>query len=574
MIKKVNSRNISVSQKMESKNVKTKVLAAAICVVFFVATSGTGAASYPEVLVGKELPHTPVATEYAPGEILVKFKPYVNVVAGSMTNYRQGTFVVSTLPSGTQKLKIPPGETVEDMVNTYNELPNVEYAEPNYVVHAHMVPNDPGYQYQWHFDNDEYGGINMECAWNMSTGTDVVVAVLDTGVAYENYNEYCEAPDLKGTTFVQGYDFINMDAHPNDDHYHGTHVTGTVAQTTNNGTCVAGVAFGCKIMPVKVLDETGSGTHFNVSKGIYYATDNDTDVISMSLAGPDTSATLEDAVAYAYNNNVTVIACAGNNYEEGNLPQYPAAYDDYVIAVGATIYNETRADYSNTGAYLDLVAPGGDLSLDQNNDGQPDGVLQQTFVRGYPCNFSYFWAPGTSMATPHVSGVAALLIANGVTGPDNVREILESTAEDKGTPGWDEEYGWGILDACAALQSLMCHGTCYNYSDCSDTYAQNVTCKECVDAGKYWKPNEDAICFGTETPRELCLNYCPDCCNGTDDNGDGKVDYPSEDSCTCGLDPSEDYPMQPIPELPAIVLLSIGLLALVGYTLRKRTERQ
>ncbi|MEA3488460.1 MAG: S8 family serine peptidase, partial [Euryarchaeota archaeon] len=415
---------------MECKNVKTKVLAAAICVVFFVATSGTGAASYPEVLMGKEQPHTPVATEYAPGEILVKFKPYVNVVAGTMTNYRQGTFVVSTLPSGTQKLKIPPGETVEGMVNRYNKLYNVEYAEPNYVVHAQMVPNDPGYQYQWHYDNDEYGGINMECAWNMSTGTDVVVAVLDTGVAYENYSEYCEAPDLKGTTFVQGYDFINMDAHPNDDHYHGTHVTGTVAQTTNDETGVAGVAFNCKIMPVKVLNKTGSGTHSHVAEGIYYATDNDTDVISMSLAGPDSSTTLKDAVAYAYNNNVTVIACAGNNYEKENLPQYPAAYDDYVIAVGATIYNETRAGYSNTGTYLDLAAPGGNLSLDQNGDGQPDGVLQQSFARGYPCTFTYYLAQGTSMATPHVSGVAALLIANGVTGPDNVREILESTAED------------------------------------------------------------------------------------------------------------------------------------------------
>ena len=399
----------------------------------------------------KELNHAPATTEHVPDEILVKFKPGAREDAINKINSDYRTSDKSTLLSGTKVLKISSNKTVEEMVEAYSSLPEVEYAEPNYIAHAFMVPDDPLYSYQWHLDNDVYGGIHMEPAWDISTGSGVVVAVLDTGVAYENYGIYCQAPDLAGTTFVSGYDFVNGDAHPNDDEGHGTHVAGTVAQTTNNYYGVAGVAFDCSIMPVKVLNETGYGAYSGIANGIYYATDNGADVISMSLGGPTPSPTLEDAVAYAYNNGVTVVAAVGNEYQHGNPPQYPAAYDDYIIAVGATRYDEIRSYYSNTGSYLDLTAPGGDITVDQNSDGYGDGVLQQTFSGGDPCDFGLWFFQGTSMATPHVSGVAALLIANGVTGPDNVRNRLESTAEDKGTPGWDEEYGWGIVDAYAAL---------------------------------------------------------------------------------------------------------------------------
>jgi len=403
------------------------------------------------IFENKELNHALGAGEYAPDEILVKFKSYVGEDAINTMNSECGTSVKSTLRLGSKVLNVPVGKTVNEMVSIYASLPEVEYAEPNYVVHAFMIPNDPLYSYQWHLDNDEYGGINMESVWDISTGTGVVVAVLDTGVAYEDYDIYCQALDLAGTTFVQGYDYANGDAHPNDDQGHGTHVTGTIAQTTNNGVGVAGVAFNCSIMPVKVLDAEGSGTHSEIANGIYYAANNSADVISMSLGGSSTSQTLESAVAYAYNQGVTIVASAGNEYEEGNPTNYPAAYDDYVIAVGATRYDETRSYYSNTGSYLDIAAPGGDTSVDQNEDSYYDGVLQQTFSGGDPCNFGYWFYQGTSMAAPHVSGVAALLIANGVTGPDNVRNRLQSTAEDKGTSGWDEEYGWGLVDAEAAL---------------------------------------------------------------------------------------------------------------------------
>ena len=448
---------------MESERMKTKVMVLVICTVFLVAMSAVSLASTGTntqdkqseigIFEKKELNHAPSTIEYAPDEILVKFKPDVREDTINTMNSEYETSVKSTLLSGTKILNVPSGKTVDEMVKIYASLSEVEYAEPNYIVHAFMVPNDPAYSYQWHLDNNEYGGINMESAWDISTGSVVVVAVIDTGVAYENYNIYCQAPDLAGTTFVQGYDFVNNDTHPNDDEGHGTHVAGTIAQTTNNNYGVAGVAFNCSIMPVKVLNETGFGYYSGIADGIYYAANNSADIISMSLGGPEPSQTLEDAVTYAYNEGVTIVAAAGNEYQEGNPPQYPAAYDDYVIAVGATRYDETRSYYSNTGSYLDLAAPGGDMIVDQNGDGYADGVLQQTFVPGDPCNFSYFWFyQGTSMATPHVSGVAALLIANGVTGPDNVRDILESTAEDKGAPGWDAEYGWGLVDAQAALE--------------------------------------------------------------------------------------------------------------------------
>jgi serine protease len=442
------------------RNEKIKAIGWMMCTVFFVvigavslASAGTTAdEKQSELFEKKELNHAPDAIAYAPAEILVTFKSNVRAKMIHTMNLEYGTSLKSTLPSGTTVLNVPADKTVEEMVKLYARLPEVEYAEPNYAVHAFMIPNDPYYSYQWHLDNDNYGGINLESAWDVSTGEGVVVAVIDSGVAYEDYGVYCQAPDLAGTTFVQGYDFVNGDTHPNDDNGHGTHVAGTIAQATNNDYGTAGVAFDCAIMPVKVLNETGNGYGSWAAEGIYYAVDNGADVISMSLGGPNPSRTLEDAVAYAYNHGVTVVAAAGNEYGEGNPAEYPAAYDDYVIAVGATRYDETRSYYSNTGRYLDLAAPGGDLRVDQNGDEYADGVLQETFGDN-PCDFYFYFSQGTSMATPHVSGVAALLIANGVTGPDNVRNRLESTAEDKGASGWDEQYGWGIVDAYAALQA-------------------------------------------------------------------------------------------------------------------------
>ncbi|MCK5327553.1 MAG: S8 family peptidase, partial [Candidatus Latescibacteria bacterium] len=246
------------------------------------------------------------------------------------------------------------------------------------------------------------------------------------------------------------------DEHPNDDAGHGTHVTGTIAQTTNNEVGVAGIAFNCSIMPVKVLNARGSGTAQALADGLCFAADNGADVINMSLGWPpgyDPGETVRSAIEYAYNAGVTLVASSGNEGNEEEV-SYPAAYDEYVIAVGATRYDEAVAYYSQTGASLDLTAPGGDLNVDQNEDGYGDGVLQQTFGNR-PSEFGYWFYTGTSMASPHVAGVAALVIANGVTGPDNVRSVLQTTAEDHGDDGWDSEYGWGIVDAAAALGGAL-----------------------------------------------------------------------------------------------------------------------
>ncbi|MDI6591946.1 MAG: S8 family serine peptidase, partial [Patescibacteria group bacterium] len=189
-----------------------------------------------------------------------------------------------------------------------------------------------------------------------------------------------------------------------------------------------------------------------VAKGIRFAADNGAKVINLSLGGTSDSATLKNAVAYAYRKGVTVVAACGN--DNGAKCLYPAAYDDYVIAVGATQYDETKAPYSNYGPSLDIVAPGGNNDLDQNGDGYADGVLQQTFRSSFAvCDFAYYFFQGTSMATPHVSGVAALLIANGnATTPDEVRAALQETAEDLGTAGRDDTFGYGLVDAYAALK--------------------------------------------------------------------------------------------------------------------------
>jgi len=400
--------------------------------------------------------------KYIPREIIVKFKPGVSEDAianlnsrhGAATFYRSRHFDFRRLRISRRR------KTVSEMLELYRRNPHVEYAEPNYIAHAFWKPNDEYYQYQWHMNNAEYGGIHMEEAWDIESGNNGIrVAVIDTGVAYEDYTEpgrwwrrktYYRAPDLGETAFVPGYDFVDDDSHPNDDNGHGTHISGTIAQTTNNGIGVAGVAFNCLIMPVKVLDTNGSGTYADVAEGIRFAVDNGAHIINMSLGGPYYSVTLRDAVAYAYSKGVTIVCAAGND-GSSNAVSYPAAYDDYCIAVGATRYDETVTYYSNGGSSLDLVAPGGDLNVDQNGDGYVDGILQQTF--GSKTNdWGYWFYEGTSCAAPHVSGVAALLIAEGVaTTPDEVREFLQSSAKDKGPSGWDPDYGWGILDAAAAL---------------------------------------------------------------------------------------------------------------------------
>jgi len=239
------------------------------------------------------------------------------------------------------RVGIPAGHAPEIMVELFQAEPHVECAELNYYADIFAEPNDTYYSFQWHMQNDTTGGIYIEDAWAIETGDpNVIVAVVDTGVAYEDFDRFRQAPDLAGTSFVPGYDFINDDEHPNDDQGHGTHVAGTIGQSTDNGLGVAGVAFGCSIMPIKALDANGVGDHFTIARGLIWAADHGAKVINLSLGSSDGSRTLEQAVAYAYRAGVTVVCAAGNEFRRGNAPSFPAAYDDYCIAVGATRYDD------------------------------------------------------------------------------------------------------------------------------------------------------------------------------------------------------------------------------------------
>lgn len=314
--------------------------------------------------------------------------------------------------------------------------PGVVSVEQNAYAYAFSVPNDPYYNpYQWNFTR-----IGMEDAWDLSTGSGTVVAIVDSGVRQS-------LPDLAGTNFTAGYDFVNGDNDPDDDNGHGSHVAGTVAQTTNNSLGCAGIAYNATIMPVKVLNKRGSGSLTDIADGITFAVDNGADVINLSLGGPSTLSVLEDAINYAWNNNVVVICAAGNDSSSASF--YPAAYTNS-ISVSATGGNDALASYSNYGATIDICAPGGD-SGDYNGDGYDDMILQNTFVRK---STGYYFFSGTSMAAPHVAAVAALVkSANFSLTNAQIRNILESTAEDLGTSGWDQYFGHGLLDAYAAVDA-------------------------------------------------------------------------------------------------------------------------
>jgi serine protease len=302
-------------------------------------------------------------------------------------------------------------------------------------------PNDPLYKHQWHLQQ-----IHAQQTWKASQGDGVIVAVIDTGVA--------RVPDLAQTEIVPGWNFVNNTADATDDHGHGTHVAGTIAQSTNNGIGVAGVAFHAKIMPIKVLSARGSGSVSGIAEGIRFAADHGAKVINMSLGGPLASSVLSKAVKYAHDKGVTVVCAAGND-GRGKV-SYPAAYPG-AIAVAATQFDETTTFYSNWGKEIDIAAPGGNTRVDQNGDGMMDGVLQNTVVPGDTARNDYLLFMGTSMASPHVAGVAALVVASGVTDPDAVEKVLKDSARAPKAKPDDgaNRYGAGIVDAQAAVRKAQ-----------------------------------------------------------------------------------------------------------------------
>ncbi len=318
------------------------------------------------------------------------------------------------------------------LLDALSHDPRVEHAEPMALYRASFVPNDPLYSSkQWHLQR-----VGAEGAWNYACGQGVTVAVIDTGIACFDKGPFSRGTDLSGTRCEGGWNFVDDSSEAADDHGHGTHVAGTIAQTTNNGVGTAGLAYCATLMPIKVLTKQGFGTVANVAEGIRFAADNGAQVINMSLGGPIKSKILEDAVDHALAKGVVVVAAAGNS---GKRVGWPAAYPG-VIAVSATDDKDRIAWFSSRGPELAIAAPG-------------VAVTQQTVCNGGRDKCEVFGTfNGTSMASPHVAGAAAIVESLGVTNPSAVREALAGSAR----PQDDAKlYGAGILDVGAAASHVF-----------------------------------------------------------------------------------------------------------------------
>jgi len=394
--------------------------------------------------------------EYVPGEVIVKYK-----------NGTGGT--------GGTPVPLPEGQSVKQAAVQLSRDPDVAYARPNYIAHAaagQLFPNDPGFRLQWNLNGPF--SINAPDLWGFARsrqapgGRGAVVAVLDTGVAYRNFKRYRRAPDLR--YFTKGHDFVDGDNYPFDLNGHGTHVAGTIAQTTNNKEGAAGIAYRARIMPLRVLDSEGAGDTVSIARAIRYAARRHVDVIDLSIEFDSSMRASQipdilSAIRYARRRGVVVVAAAGNQADA--VVAYPARARG-VIAVAATTFNGCEADYSNAGNDVDVSAPGGGVDAPNNDNPwdaahcRPDEAIhyiyQQTFK--FTSSVRRFGLPrgyeGTSMAAPHVSALAAMIISSKVLGknpsPTAVEQRLETTARDLGPVGFDARYGHGLVDGAAILR--------------------------------------------------------------------------------------------------------------------------
>lgn len=322
--------------------------------------------------------------------------------------------------------------------------PDVEYAEEDKTISVSLVPNDPyfssyGSWGQAYYDLWGLHTINALSTWDTSTGKGVVVAVVDTGIDYNH-------PDIAANV-VPGWDFVGADSSnpqqgsdPIDRFGHGTHVAGTIAAVANNALGIAGVAWQAKVMPVKGLDDSGGGTDSTLAPAIQYAADHGADVINASWSGTGSSRTIADAVDYAYNLGVVIVAAAGNNND--NADNYYPANLWNVITVAATDHTDARASFSNWGGKIDVAAPGVDIL----------SLRAAGTSLGTPVDDSYTRSDGTSMAAPHVSGLAALILAaHADYSNEDARQALRASADNLGQAGFDPSFGYGRINASAAM---------------------------------------------------------------------------------------------------------------------------
>ena len=387
--------------------------------------------------------------------------------------------------SRTYKITVRGGEPIEKVLSDYRQNPLVEYAEPNYRYVAQWVPNDPYYSSSgsWGQPYGDMWGltrIGMECAWETALASGpqpVTVAVVDTGVDYNHedlagkvWTNPGEIPgngiDDDGNGYVDdyyGYDFSSHGGNPIDDAGHGTHVAGTIGAATDNGIGISGIALSARIMAVKGLDAQGAGYVTDLAEGIYYAADNGADVMNFSWGGEGRSKTLSEAIQYAHAHGCVLVAAAGNS--GSNVKYFTPASDKEVITVAATDHSDIPAMWSNWGRRIDVAAPGGD------SDATAPDYLAMNILSlraagtdlycspSSPCNVfilndAYYRARGTSMAAPHVSGLAALILSiHPEFSNEQVRQAIRVSSDDLGDAGFDEHYGWGRINACLALQA-------------------------------------------------------------------------------------------------------------------------
>ncbi len=395
------------------------------------------------------------APPFAADEVLVRFTPGLgaNVAGRALADLSAVALPSPELAKiGVQLLKVPPGKVL-DTVASLRQSSQVEFAEPNYLVEAAdtvtpTIPNDQSWGFQWGPPD-----IQAPLAWSVTTGTaSVAIAVIDTGIdlthpdlapnlwtnsgemgldAY-GHDKRTNGIDDDGDGYVddwRGWNFVAGTNYPQDDQGHGTHVSGIAAAVGNNGLGIAGMAWGVRIMPLKILDSSGYGSDSNLATAMIYATDHGARVINLSLGDTLPATVMEDAVNYAYGHGVTVVAAAGNY---GTQVLYPAAYPN-AIAVASVDINNGHSYFSNTGPEVALAAPGSNI--------------YSTCLGG-----GYCYKLGTSMATPHVAGTAALLAGRLPSNTaDNIRAALQNTALDLGPAGRDPQFGYGLVQAYDAL---------------------------------------------------------------------------------------------------------------------------
>jgi thermitase len=383
--------------------------------------------SMPErsVVVEHPLPLPSAALGRLDNIVLVKFRDDVGSHAreSALSGCRaHRAAIISEI--GTWVASVPPGQ-VDRVVDCLARSSDVEYAEPDYLVRGNFQPDDTYYSTnQWAPPK-----VKADQAWDVTTGDpDVIVAVVDSGADFQH-------PDLDGQ-LIAGWDYVNNDSDPTDDHGHGTHIAGIVAAATDNATGVAGIGFDTQVLVVKVLDAGLGGTYSNVAQGIIYAADHGASVINLSLGGTAQSQVLLDAVNYAWAQGALLVAAAGNG--ASGTPTYPAAYE-HVMAVTATNASDGRWPVSNYGDYISVSAPGDTIYSTSWSASGGSGYMNRS---------------GTSQAAAHVSGVAALVLAHQPSlSNSELRSVIESSADDLYTPGWDPYFGYGRVNAYKAVTS-------------------------------------------------------------------------------------------------------------------------